>query len=138
MADKGPGDENPLKTQTLTEWLEKWERGVMVTLPSGFEIRVRPAQLTDFIMSGEVPDTLTPLLKFLDRGDDNKELSEMEWIAKLAPLMDAAVSAITIDPKFSITPGKGEHNIKALPADDRAHLWALMTGQADDLRPFRA
>jgi hypothetical protein len=134
---EGPGEKNPLKTQTLAEWIDKWERGVMVVLPSGFEIRVRPAQLTDFIMSGEVPDTLTPLLKFLDSVGDDSELGNLETVARLAPLIDAVVAHITIEPKFSANPGKDEHNIKALPADDRVYLWALVTGQADDLRPFR-
>lgn len=125
-----------LKSNGLDEWKKKLE-GVDFTLPSGLEVKLRPATVTDFLLSGEVPDTLTPMLKILDGSANSSEDEYLELMIKIAPLVNAIAAFVTIEPKFSLEPKGDETDIMVMPGDDRLFIFNMVMGQGDDLKPFR-
>lgn len=138
-----------LKLPTIEELRRAYEEGIPQRLLSGLEVQMRPVQPDKLLMSGKVPDILTPLVMgmmfakeepvdatvFPDEADDldpinvylTKQRQEAKDAIEFIKSVDVVCEAALVDP--SIVP--------YLSLQDRLWLFRLAWTPVEVLRYFR-
>lgn len=138
MAGKAKG---PTPTPAKV-WRQPREEGYVVTLPSGNIARLRPVALDVLILSGEIPDLLSPIAaKMLWEETDVAEIANAAELAtgtaKLinhvcrAAMMEPVVAAVGEEPK------DGEIALEDIDFQDKSIIFQLAIQPAEVLRKFR-
>jgi hypothetical protein len=138
----------PIKLPNLDDLRRAYDEGVPQTLLSGLEVVMRPVKPETLLMSGNIPDILTPLVLemmfpkpkaeddtvFPDEVDDNpvsvyltKERQRAAEVVEFVKSVDAVCEAALIDP--SIVP--------YLSLSDRMWIFRLAFLPAEALKNFR-
>lgn len=109
-----------LKLPTIEDLRRAYEEGLPQTLLSGLEVQMRPVQADKLLMSGKVPDILTPLVMgmmfakeqpedetvFPDEIDDpvnaylNKQRQEAKDAISFIQSVDVVCEAALVDPSI--------------------------------------
>ncbi len=128
------------KPTSAAEWRKAREEGYVVTLPSGHVARLRPVALDVLIISGKLPDLLTPLAaKSLWIETDGEEIAnEAEKAKGYAELINIIVPAAMVEPRVVDDPtGDDEISLEDIDFADKAAIYQLATQPAEVLRRFR-
>lgn len=131
---------NNLKPTSAAEWRKPREEGYVVTLPSGHVARLRPVALDVLIVSGKLPDLLTPLAaKSLWVETDGEKIgNEAEQAKGYAELVNIVVPAAMVEPRIVDEPeGDDEISLEDIDFADKVAVFQLATQPAEVLRRFR-
>ena len=93
--------EEQLHPTSAADWRRPREEGYLVTLPSGNVARLRPVALDVLMMSGSIPDILTPLAAKLlwSETELNEVLQDGEKQKTYAELVNRIVPAAMLEPR---------------------------------------
>lgn len=128
------------------EWRKPREEGYLKELPSGNWARLRPVTPDMLLVTGEIPDILTPLvMKMLFEGIDNKDL---EVVTKPENMLEHAKETIDffnsfcklafVEPKIVDNPrSDDEMHILDVTVEDRGFVFQLCIQPVEVLRSFR-
>lgn len=127
-------------------WRAPRTEGYVKQLPSGNWARLRPVTPDQLIVTGNVPDTLTPLVvKMLFHGSDGTELTQLvtsnEESLKHAEgtikLINAVCRAAFVAPRIVADPKTDDEiTIDDVTVLDRYYVFQLATQPAEVLRDF--
>ena len=109
-----------------------------ITMPSGLEVKVKTnVDLLDLALGGDIPnDLLGEVSRWVNpKGQLDVELDQF---AQMAPVLNALVKAVFIEPPAADEPDDKHIGVNELPAADRVWLlrWANEQSGAGQLRPF--
>lgn len=128
------------KPTSANEWRKPREEGYVVTLPSGHAARLRPVALDVLIITGKLPDLLTPLAaKSLWLETDSEKIgNEAEQARGYAELVNLIVPAAMLEPRM-VTDPQNDDEIGPEDMDfvDKVAVFQLATQPAEVLRRFR-
>lgn len=139
--------QNVLKLPTIEELRRAYEEGLPQTLLSGLEVLMRPVQPDRLLMSGKVPDILTPLVMgmmfakeppadetvFPDEVEDpvnaylNKEREKAQDAIEFIKSVDVVCEAALVEPDI----------VPYLSLADRLWIFKLAWMPAEVLSTFR-
>ena len=121
--------------------LQEWrQRGELVTLPSGLEVKLRPVNVLDLAVSGKIPAPLMEKLQPLISGKGKELEVSLETFEVLGPALNELAKAAAIDPPVADDPDDDHLGVEELPAMDRLAIfkWAHEASGAAKLEKFRA
>lgn len=131
---------------TAEEWRKAREQGFPTRFPSGLEADIRPVEVDFFVLHGEIPDLLAPLINEMIGGKPYKiELPPMEELAKkrewLKFLTDlckfAFVKPQIVDKAEGEKLGKDEVKPEDVPFVDKYWLFTKFANPSARIKPFR-
>ncbi|MCC6454205.1 MAG: hypothetical protein IT328_04630 [Caldilineaceae bacterium] len=122
-----------------------WKRprleGVVVPLPSGFEVRLRPIPLTEWVLGrGNMPSELTGLAaKTLYSNIDLDNVSDaVERAKEFVELLQFVAKETMLYPRVTEDgAGEDEITLSDIDPDDLIAIYNYATRYAAALRPFR-
>lgn len=121
-------------------WRQARQAGSVVMLPSGNVIKMRAVPLDQLIITGQLPDLLTPIAaKSLWTTTDEKEIGNTLDLAKgYIELVNRIVPMAVVAPKIVDRPA-ADDEIELLDLDfgDRVAIFQLATQPAGVLAEFR-
>lgn len=130
-------------TQSLREWRERRrtrEEGLEITLPSGLSARIRAVGVDTFLMSGHIPDSLTPIIaEAVNTGIAQlPELDTVQATRDYLQLLDALAKTAFVSPKVVDRP-QADNEISPEDIDVGDKMWVLgfLGRPADALKSFR-
>ena len=123
-------------------WRQPREEGYLITLPSGNIARLRPVALDMLILSGELPDLLSPIAaKMLWEETDVAEIANAAELATgTAKLMNYVCRAAMMDPVVAAVgeePKDGEIALEDIDFQDKSIIFQLAISPAVAMRNFR-
>jgi len=121
-------------------WRKPREEGEVVTLPSGNVARLRPVALDQLIISGKLPDLLTPIAaKSLWTETDTDRIADQVETAKgFAELVNLVVPLAMMTPRIVADPqADDEIAMDDIEFSDKIAIFQLATGGSTVLRAFR-
>ena len=123
-------------------WRQPREEGYLITLPSGNIARLRPVALDVLILSGELPDLLSPIAaKMLWEETDVAELANAAELATgTAKLMNHVCRAAMMEPVVAAVgeePKDGEIALEDIDFQDKSIIFQLAISPAVAMRNFR-
>lgn len=124
-------------------WRQPREEGYLIPLPSGNVARLRPVALDVLILSGELPDLLSPIAaKML--WEDLPDVAEIANAAELATgtakLMNHVCRAAMMEPPVAAMgeePKDGEIALEDIDFQDKSIIFQLAISPAVAMRNFR-
>jgi hypothetical protein len=122
------------------EWRKAREEGYVITLPSGNAIRLRSIALDTLILSGKLPDLLTPVAaRSLWTFDDGGAIADETEMAKnYAELIHLIVRAGVIEPRIVENPeADDEISMDDLEFNDKVFIFNACIAPAAALQNFR-
>jgi len=131
---------NGLEPTTGSLWRRPREQGVVVELPSGNKARLRPVPLDLLILSGKLPDLLTPLAA---QSLWNEQVSEnlvdqVQMVKGYAELVNIVVRVAMLDPKVVDNPqAEDELALEDIDFSDKQAIFQLAYQPASVLEKFR-
>jgi hypothetical protein len=119
--------------------------GVVVELPSGYKVRLRPVAIDGLMAGGEIPDLLTPIAaRSLWTVTGPEEIAaRAELAAGFIGLVRAIVPAALVEPRIAPDDrpdgelGDDEIKLDDLDFSDKLAIFQLATQPAAVLRSFR-
>jgi hypothetical protein len=130
-----------LKVTSGKQWRKLREEGVMVPLPSGNVVRLRPVGLPELIRGEHVPDLLTPLVaETIWRGEPSPaQISEsLEMARGSIELLDLICKAAFLEPKLVDNPqADDEISVDDIDLADKSFVLQFVTAPMVALRSFR-
>lgn len=121
-------------------WRKPREQGEVVSLPSGNVARLRPVALDQLMLSGKIPDLLTPIAaKSLWTETDTASIGDQVETAKgFAELVNLIVPAAIIEPRIVAEPAADDEiSLADIDFSDKLAIFQLATGGSQTLRLFR-
>lgn len=126
-------------------WREAREQGVEVRLPSGNEVRIRPMEVDFFILNGEIPDVLAPVINLMINAKPyslplgpGEETTEVEKWKKWVTFLNTLVTFALISPKVVENPqADDEISIDDIGYGDKMLVYQFFSRPAQILRGFR-
>lgn len=121
-------------------WRKPRTEGEVVTLPSGNVARLRPVALDQLIISGKLPDLLTPIAaKSLWTETDTSTIADQVETAKgFAELVNLVVPLAMMEPRIVADPqADDEIAMDDIEFSDKIAIFQLATGGSTVLRAFR-
>lgn len=120
-------------------WRKAREEGEIITLPSGNVARLRPVPLDLLIISGGIPDLLTPIAaKTLWVEQDPEAIGNATELAEgFAKLVNIIVPLAFLEPRVVEEPGEGEISLDDIEFSDKVAVFNLATAGAFALGKFR-
>jgi hypothetical protein len=131
---------NKFKPTSGATWRKSREEGEVVTLPSGNVARLRPVALDQLIISGKLPDLLTPIAaKSLWTETDTSTIADQVETAKgFAELVNLVVPLAMLTPRIVLDPqADDEIAMDDIEFSDKIAIFQLATGGSTVLRAFR-
>lgn len=116
------------------------EQGYVVPLPSGNVVRLRPVALDVLILSGKLPDILTPIAaKSLWTETKTDDIaSQVEMAKGFIDLINIIVPAALLYPRITETPQYDDDvRLDDIDFRDRVHIFQVATQPAAALYSFR-
>lgn len=120
------------------------EYSVIIPLPSGLEVAVRAVNFETILLLGFIPDSLTPLVFKLLKGDsDAFAVDRMQRISEFTDMMrmiDSVVRTCVVQPQVvEGTPDyeAGQIGLDDFTQEDKWILFRLMNYPAQQLESFR-
>ena len=131
-----------LKVTSAAEWRRFREEGEIVPLSSGRVVRLRPVALDKLILSGELPDILTPIAAHTlwgNQADNDKVLTEQVDMAKsYFELVNRIVAMVLMEPVVvTADPQDDQVLIDDISLQERVEIFTLAQQPAEGLRAFR-
>lgn len=125
---------------TGRQWREKVEAGVWITLPSGLDVRVGSVGPDVILRTGQVPDSLTPLLADMINGrpvEPPVPKTQAELLEQM-DFMNAVATSALLEPRIVDDPqAEDEIALRHLDIGDRAFLVGLLGATLKQLETFR-
>ena len=121
-------------------WRKPREVGETVRLPSGNIATLRPVALDQLMLSGKIPDLLTPIAaKSLWTETDTGMIADQVETAKgFAELVNLIVPAAVIEPRIVAEPAADDEiTLADIEFSDKIAIFQLATGGATVLKSFR-
>ncbi len=138
---KDKQEQAPLEPMSAMAWRKLTEEGEVIQLPGGLVARIRTVSMETMVLSGEIPDILTPIAmrtlfketKLSEIGDD-ADVSK-EWIE----LVHLVVPAAMVDPRIAPDdiPTDDFLTLSELGWDDKLAIFQLAIMSVDALASFR-
>ena len=127
-----------MNAKEFRAWKQKIAAGMPLTLPSGLEARVRNIPLREFMRSGAIPDSLTPVVMELIQGEAKLEKHGMNTLYEAQTQMQRAVTRMAlVSPRIVDDPqGDDELSIDDMEEEDMEVLMGLLGRSARELEPF--
>jgi hypothetical protein len=136
------GHSPPTPTDAAT-WMQAYA-GIVVTLPSGLRVRLRPVDLITLVMDGHVPDRLTPVVADMiyEPGAGTDEYDAVERALHVRreqmPVINAVCKAAFLEPRIVDDPAtENGITLDSLPVTDRIRAAGMVMSGVDHLRKFR-
>lgn len=121
-------------------WRKPREVGETVRLPSGNIATLRPVALDQLMLSGKIPDLLTPIAaKSLWTETDTSSIADQVETAKgFAELVNLIVPAAMLAPRIvEVAEADDEITLADIEFSDKIAIFQLATGGATVLKSFR-
>lgn len=128
------------------EWRKLREEGYVVQLPSSqCWVKLRPVAIDALMISGRIPDLLTPLAsshlwspRWITQDEAKQILSEAKAAREYTELISIIVRAAMVEPKIVDNPqAEDEIALDDLDIHDKFNIFNLMTQPLGWLRRFR-
>lgn len=123
------------------EWRKPREEGYLITLLSGNVARLRPVALDVLILSGEIPDLLSPLAAKLlfEEVEIDQIRDASELAAGTARLFNHVCQAAFLEPRIvdEVTDPDTEITLEDISFADKSLVFQLAIQPAEVLRNFR-
>jgi len=155
-----PAKRAAAKVSSVADFKKRKSAGIQtVTLPSGLGMMVKRVELQSFITSGNVPNSLLPIVeKALSTGQDVDmseivgEVPDLEKIQDIFEMMGEVAIETSIEPKIHPNPAAEDEAewdddmqdamdevlfLRDLDEEDLAFLFQLALGGTADLEQFR-
>lgn len=131
---------------------KKRKQGQILELPSGLRMAVRRVEMTVFLRSGDVPNSLLPIVQeALEKGKDvdmealvgKPEDVDLGKIEEIYDLMGAVACQTSVEPKINPVPDDEDDRdgdllyVDELEDEDRMFLFQYAIGGTADLATFR-
>lgn len=133
-----------MKPTPASEWLQPYVEGVILSLPSGNRVKLRPINLDYLMLQGKIPDLLTPLVsKTLWEGEldiDGIAEQNFKMARDLNELLSIIVPSAMMEPKIYLGDGdlpEGSITLEHLPMTDKLAIFQIATQPANNLVHFR-
>jgi len=109
------------------------------TLPSGLQVKVRDVTMTDLMLTGKLPESITTLMT--DMAGNGAQEMDVALITKNATewnqMLNTLVELCLVEPQIGDV-ADDEHILLAeIPTDDKLDLFNFLNRGADQLRSFR-
>lgn len=128
---------------SVSDWLQPFIEGVIVELPSGNKLRMKPIAMDDLLRMGQIPDMLTSLaaktlwdVTPLDEvANDNFKVAN-----DLSELLSIIVPCAVLEPKIYVGDGelpRGMIKLEHLSLVDKLAIFQLSIQPVDVLKRFR-
>ena len=133
-------EEKYSKPTSASEWRKAREVGEVVQLMSGKWIRLRPVSLDRLIMSGKLPDLLTPVAaRTLWIETDLETIGEQAELARsYTELVNTIVPLAVMEPKIVENPQEDDEiSLDDIEFRDKVAIFQLATQGAEMLKSFR-
>ncbi len=121
-------------------WRKPREAGETVRLPSGNIATLRPVALDQLMLSGKIPDLLTPIAaKSLWTETDTADIADQVETAKgFAELVNLVVPAAMLSPRIVAEPAADDEiSLADIDFSDKLAIFQLATGGSQVLKSFR-
>lgn len=121
-------------------WRKPREQGETVRLPSGNVATLRPVALDQLMLSGKIPDLLTPIAaRSLWTETDTASIGDQVETAKgFAELVNLIVPAAMIAPRIvEVAETDDEITLADIDFSDKIAIFQLATGGSQVLKSFR-
>lgn len=130
-----------MNTTSGKEWRKLREEGLVIELPSGNVVRLRPVQLDMLLLLGRIPDALTQVVEDMIFGRPNSLLNEdsqtIEDLRLLVEFYDAICKSSFVSPRIVDKPqADDEINIEDVSLEDRRFVAELVNKPASELARF--
>lgn len=132
----------PQVTSAL-EWRRLYEEskhGYVITLSSGFVVRLRPVSMEGMLRRGEIPDLLTPMAaKTVFVEVDGHDLTQtMKSVESTFNLLDFICGLAFLEPRIVDEPtADDEISVEYLHTNDKLEVFQLVTAPGWVMRTFR-
>lgn len=127
------------KRMTLAEW--RSARVHELVLPSGLNVQIRDASMTDLMLTGKLPDS------FLDMADksskEGKKTVDLKSIAQdgedFRKMLDALLLLCMIEPRITDTASDETVTLAEIPSDDKMFIFNFLNREVEtQVKSFRA
>jgi len=138
MKDESCREQSQKATRVnLAEW--RASRIHERTLPSGLQVKVRDVTMTDLMLTGKLPESITTLMT--DMAGNGAQEMDVALITKNATewnqMLNTLVELCLVEPQIGDV-ADDEHILLAeIPTDDKLDLFNFLNRGADQLRSFR-
>lgn len=128
------------------EWRKVREEGYFVQLPSSLSwVKLRPVAIDALMISGRIPDLLTPLAsshlwapRWIAQDEAKQLMAEAKSAREYTELISIIVRAAMLEPKIVDVPqADDEITLDDLDIHDKFNIFNLMTQPLGWLRRFR-
>lgn len=118
-------------------WRKPIDEGVSITLPSGNVAKLRPVDFSIVIRSGHLPDSLTPIVIEMFKGE-SKPVDSLEAFGQFVGIVEAVCLCAFVEPKIVEKPKKdNEISLDHLTDMDKSFVFGLMGWSGRELESFR-
>jgi len=109
------------------------------TLPSGLEVLLRDASMTDLLFTGKLPASMLDMAQSAaDRGNTAIDLKSLATNGKdFKLLIDELVLLCLVEPKIAETPDDEHIGLNELSGEDRMFIFNWVNREVEQVRPFR-
>lgn len=129
-----------LKPTSGQQWRKAREVGETIRLPSGNIATLRPVPLDQLMLSGKIPDLLTPIAaRSLWAETDTSNIADQVETAKgFAELINLIVPLAVLRPRIVDNPqSDDEISLEDIDFSDKIAIFQLATGGSQTLSLFR-
>lgn len=145
MPAENKKDKTPLQPTSGKAWRRSRLAGELVKLPSGNVARLRRPDLLDMVMSGQVPDSLTPIVEkaFFEAPDEQsreetgRAFVQEAGLAGFNELLRLICQAAFLEPHIMDDPqAEDEISYGDLDFADKMFVFTWAAGEVADLEKF--
>lgn len=129
------------KKTNLSAW--RASRRHEFDLPSGLHVVLRDVDMTDILLTGNLPASVIGLAQTAASESDELDLEKvgLEMMQKNGPdfvaLLDGIVKAALLEPEIGETPDDMHITLAELPMGDKSAIMEFVNRGAEKMRPFR-
>lgn len=122
----------------VSKYLAQWKARSaprVIELSDGFQVSIRPVELTNLMLSGRIPITLLRQMQSIQPGPDGNYSDDATL--EMVPAIDAVVLAVVIDPPVTREGSEDSIALDDIPFGDRVRIFEEVNRPAAALQSFR-
>ena len=126
------------KREKLAQWRASQKHEL--ALPSGLNVLVRDASLTDLMIAGTIPQTfLNEIAAAAETGSNkvNVDLKKFAGSQDFGALIQGIVRVCLLEPRIVETPDDDNITLDELSGDDKMAIFEWANREVEAVRPFR-
>lgn len=132
--------DNELKLTEASAWGKRSSEGIVVELPSGFVVKLRPVSMETLLLEGRLIDPLTPIVAeiistgghdFKDPVQGARDMIELKRVMCTASLMYPKL--VKENPNYD----EGEIKYEDIPSEDTEFIMSWALRPQKELTTFR-